>query len=61
MAPSAIDPPAQSTLQPAASPPTLYPAKEAQFERYIEPESNGYAKASSMGPGGAAIVIDNGI
>ncbi|RDW63891.1 putative ARP5-actin-related protein [Coleophoma crateriformis] len=60
MAPSAIEPPAQASQQPAASPPTLYPAKEAQFERYVEPESDGYAKASSMGPGGAAIVIDNG-
>jgi len=62
MAPSAIQPSAQGTeLQDAVPPPKLYPPREAHFEKYIEPKSDGYRKAKSRGSGKAAIVIDNGI
>ncbi|KAL3420150.1 chromatin remodeling complex subunit (actin) [Phlyctema vagabunda] len=62
MAPSAIEPVATqaSEQQNAVPPPTLYPAKETHYRRFIDSESHGYQEAVSRGPGGAAIVIDNG-
>jgi actin-related protein 5 len=61
MAPSATENGNLSQGQPQAlPPPQLYPVKEAHFERYIEPQTDGYRKAVGLGPNGAAIVIDNG-
>jgi len=63
MAPSAMD---IDSAAPAAEqenavpPPKLYPPREAHFERFIEPKSDGYQKAKSRGSDRAAIVIDNG-
>ena len=61
MAPSAVDPPAQTsepdnTVRPAH----LYTPRETRFERYLEPQPNGYRQAKSRGPERATIVIDNG-
>lgn len=41
-------------------PPQLYPPREAHFEKFIEPQPDGYQKAKSRGGDRAAIVIDNG-
>lgn len=41
-------------------PPTLYPVKEAKFERYVAPQVDGHEKALAQPQGTAAIVIDNG-
>lgn len=41
-------------------PPQLYPVKEAHFERFLEPQPEGYQRAVARGRGNAAIVIDNG-
>ncbi|TGO63162.1 hypothetical protein BOTNAR_0104g00100 [Botryotinia narcissicola] len=41
-------------------PPTLYPAKDLHFDKYVEPQPDGYRTAKSRGSGQAAIVIDNG-
>jgi hypothetical protein len=61
MAPSVVDPSAQaSELQISAPPPKLYTPRELQFEKYLASKSDGYQKARSLGPGRAAIVIDNG-
>jgi actin-related protein 5 len=61
MAPSAIHSPSQETGQPSElKPPRLYPTKEAHFERFLEPQPDGYQRAVARGPGRAAIVIDNG-
>ncbi len=61
MAPSAIDPPAQGPSQSAVtSPPRLYPVKEAHFEKFLEPQPDGYEQAVSRGSSNVAIVIDNG-
>lgn len=40
--------------------PVLYPVKEAKFEKYIEPQSDGYERAKAQSSGNPAIVIDNG-
>lgn len=42
------------------SPPTLYPAKDLHFDKYVEPQPDGYQKAKSQESDQAAIVIDNG-
>ena len=61
MAPSAMDLDTQpSALEGTIPPPKLYTPKEAYFQGYIEPESDGYRKAQSLGGAQAAIVIDNG-
>jgi actin-related protein 5 len=61
MSPSAIEPFAQAPLpQDAIPPPHLYTPREAHFDRFVEPRSDGYQKAVSQGPDRAAIVIDNG-
>ena len=59
MAPSATGPATQAP-EITFTPPKLYPAKEARFEKYIEPQHDGYRQAKSRGPERAAIVIDNG-
>ncbi|KAL1866117.1 hypothetical protein VTK73DRAFT_4910 [Phialemonium thermophilum] len=41
-------------------PPTVYPVKEAKFEKYIPPQVDGYEKALAQPEGEAVIVIDNG-
>lgn len=60
MAPSAIDEPKQTRPDDKTYPPAkLFPMKETRFEKFIEPQSDGYKKAFEQ-DGGAAIVIDNG-
>lgn len=41
-------------------PPTLYPVKEARFEKYLPPQIDGRERALAQPEGQAAIVIDNG-
>ncbi|KAJ4300394.1 Nuclear actin-protein involved in chromatin remodeling [Collariella sp. IMI 366227] len=41
-------------------PPTLYPVKEARFEKYLPPQADGRQRALALPKGQAAIVIDNG-
>ena len=61
MAPSAISSLTHETELPSVvKPPRLYPVKEAHFEKYLEPQPEGYQRAVTRGPGIAAIVIDNG-
>jgi len=61
MAPSAIDElPTRPGPKADLPPPTLYPVKEARFERYIAPQHDGREKALAQPEGRAAIVIDNG-
>lgn len=61
MAPSAIYSPAQESGEPSViKPPRLYPVKEAHFDKYLEPQPEGYQRAVARGPGQAAIIIDNG-
>ncbi|KAK0637343.1 ARP5-like protein [Bombardia bombarda] len=61
MAPSAIDDPVsrREALR-NLPPPTLYPVKEARFEKYIPPQVDGHERALAQPGGKAAIVIDNG-
>lgn len=40
--------------------PTLYPVKEAKFEKYLPPQVDGRERALAQPQGQAAIVIDNG-
>ncbi|KAK3390405.1 actin-like ATPase domain-containing protein [Podospora didyma] len=40
--------------------PTLYPVKEAKFEKYVPPQVDGHERALAQPAGQAAIVIDNG-
>lgn len=61
MSPSAMDLDAPaSEQQNSISPPTLYPAKDLHFDKYVDPQPDGYRTAKSRGSGQAAIVIDNG-
>lgn len=61
MSPSAMDLDAPaSEQQNSLPPPTLYPAKDLHFDKYLEPQPDGYQKAKSRGSDQAAIVIDNG-
>ncbi len=60
MAPSAIYSPTQDVQPSEVKPPQLYSVKEAHFERFLEPQSDGFRRAVSRGPGNTAIVIDNG-
>ncbi|PMD54206.1 actin-like ATPase domain-containing protein [Hyaloscypha bicolor E] len=61
MAPSAIDTPMHDAEpENNVPPPQLYPPREAHFEKFIEPQPDGYQKAKSRGGDRAAIVIDNG-
>jgi len=60
MAPSATGVAVQAP-ETTISPPKLYPAKEARFEKFIEPQNDGYRQAKSRGSERTAIVIDNGI
>ncbi len=66
MAPSAID---NGATAPAAAiaanqqelpPRHTYPVSEMRFEKYIEPQPEGYAQASTRDASTTAIVIDNG-
>ncbi|KAK3987849.1 putative actin-related protein 5, partial [Cladorrhinum sp. PSN332] len=41
-------------------PPTIYPVKEARFEKYLPPQVDGHERAVALPKGQAAIVIDNG-
>jgi len=60
MAPSATGPAAQAPEN-TISLLNLYPAKEARFENFIEPQHDGYRQAKARGSERTAIVIDNGI
>ncbi|KHN98206.1 Actin-like protein [Metarhizium album ARSEF 1941] len=61
MAPSAIDDPKQRRPDEKAYPAAnIFPVKETRFEKYIEPQADGYKKALEQHGGDAAIVIDNG-
>lgn len=60
MTPSAIDEMASrreawKTLPPS----TLYPVKEARFEKYLPPQVDGHERALAQ-EGQASIIIDNG-
>jgi hypothetical protein len=41
--------------------PTLYPVKEAKFEKYLTPQVDGHERALAQPEGTVAIVIDNGM
>ena len=41
-------------------PPTVYPVKEAKFDKYLPPQLDGRERALAQPNGQAAIVIDNG-
>jgi actin-related protein 5 len=59
MAPSAVDEPKQIRPEERTYPPAkIFPMKETRFEKFIEPQADGYRKAFEHG--NAAIVIDNG-
>jgi actin-related protein 5 len=61
MAPSAIDEPVgRRDNWKNLPPPTLYPVKEARFEKYLPPQLDGRERALVQPEGQAAIVIDNG-
>nr|6FHS_J Chain J, Arp5 [Thermochaetoides thermophila DSM 1495]8AV6_J Chain J, DASH complex subunit DAD4 [Thermochaetoides thermophila]8OO7_J Chain J, Actin-related protein 5 [Thermochaetoides thermophila]8OOC_J Chain J, DASH complex subunit DAD4 [Thermochaetoides thermophila]8OOF_J Chain J, Actin-related protein 5 [Thermochaetoides thermophila]8OOK_J Chain J, Actin-related protein 5 [Thermochaetoides thermophila]8OOP_J Chain J, Actin-related protein 5 [Thermochaetoides thermophila]8OOR_J Chain J, len=64
MAPSAVaePPPIPQRDEPwkRLPPPTVYPVKEARFEKYIPPQLDGRERALAQPPGQVAIVIDNG-
>ncbi len=61
MAPMALDEPVpRREAWKSLPPPTIYPAKEARFEKYITPQRDGYETARAQPAGRAAIVIDNG-
>ncbi|OAA47785.1 Actin-like protein [Metarhizium rileyi] len=61
MAPSAIDGPKQTRPEEKVYPPAnIFPVKETLFEKYLEPQSDGYKKALERHENDAAIVIDNG-
>lgn len=61
MAPSLIEDSAnQREALSKLPPPTLYPVKEAKFDKYIPPQVDGHERALAEPVGSAAIVIDNG-
>lgn len=62
MAPSAVDESVSSRREAWKNlpPPTLYPVREARFERYLPPQLDGRERALAQPEGQAAIVIDNG-
>lgn len=61
MAPSAVDDTvSRREVWKTLPDPVLYPVKEAKFEKYIEPQSDGYERAKAQSGGNPAIVIDNG-
>ncbi|KAK4155779.1 actin-like protein arp5 [Chaetomidium leptoderma] len=61
MAPSAIDETvSRRDAWKSLPPPTLYPVKEAKFEKYLPPQLDGRERALAQPDGQAAIVIDNG-
>jgi actin-related protein 5 len=41
-------------------PPTLYPVKEARFEKFLPPQVDGHERALAQPEGQASIIIDNG-
>ncbi len=62
MAPSAIDEiPSQREAWKSLPEPTVYPVKEAKFDKYATPQIDGHEKALAQPEGAAAIVIDNGM
>ncbi|KAK0643566.1 actin-like ATPase domain-containing protein [Cercophora newfieldiana] len=61
MAPSAIDDMAgRREAWKNLPPPTLYPVKEARFEKYLPPQVDGHERALAQPDGQASIIIDNG-
>ncbi|AEO66930.1 931372c0-f32a-4f2f-8f07-e9b7afdc2dd6 [Thermothielavioides terrestris] len=61
MAPSATDETvSQRDAWKNLPPPTVYPVKEAKFEKYLPPQLDGRERALARPEGQAAIVIDNG-
>ncbi|KAK5660269.1 hypothetical protein OQA88_12809 [Cercophora sp. LCS_1] len=61
MAPSAIDDmPSRREAWKNLPPPNLYPVKEARFEKYVPPQTNGHERALAQPAGQASIIIDNG-
>jgi hypothetical protein len=61
MAPSAIDDMAGRREAWKNLPlPTLYPVKEARFEKYVPPQVDGHERALAQPDGQASIIIDNG-
>lgn len=61
MAPMALDEPLlQRGPKADLPPPTVYPAKEVRFEKFISPQHDGREKALAQPEGTATIVIDNG-
>lgn len=61
MAPSAVDETvSRRDAWKNLPPPTLYPVKEAKFEKYLPPQVDGRERALAQPEGQAAIVIDNG-
>lgn len=63
MTPSAIDGTGSVSLREAwrqLPPPTLYPVKEARFEKFLPSQLDGRETALAQPAGTAAIVIDNG-
>ncbi|KAK4103718.1 ARP5-like protein [Parathielavia hyrcaniae] len=61
MAPSAIDETvSRRDAWQNLPPPTLYPVKEAKFEKYIPPQIDGRERALAQPAGQTAIIIDNG-
>ncbi|KAL0472238.1 chromatin remodeling complex subunit [Neurospora intermedia] len=61
MAPSAVDDTvSRREMWKTLPDPVLYPVKEAKFEKYIEPQSDGYERMKAQSGGNPAIVIDNG-
>lgn len=62
MAPSAIDETvSQRDAWMSLPPPTLYPVREAKFEKYLPPQVDGRERALAQPEGQAAIIIDNGM
>ncbi|KAK3943826.1 actin-like protein arp5 [Diplogelasinospora grovesii] len=61
MAPSAVDEAVnRRDIWKTLPPPTLYPVKEAKFEKYLTPQVDGHERALARPAGTTAIVIDNG-
>lgn len=62
MAPSAVDETvSRRDAWKNLPPPTVYPVKEARFEKYLPPQVDGHERALAQPEGKAAIVIDNGM
>jgi actin-related protein 5 len=61
MAPSATeDMAARREAWKTLPPPTLYPVKEARFEKFLPPQVDSHERALAQPGGQASIIIDNG-